>query len=77
MQSEALLALNKIIKYLASIWFLFTQLTVDIVNAPDFKRFYGDQARVPLRTSMYDNRTSKVVLKIVGEVKSYVPRSRT
>jgi len=53
------------------------KLTVDIVNAPDLKRFYCDQARVPLRTFKYDRNTSKVVLNFVGGVPERVPRSRT
>ena len=53
------------------------KLTVDFVNAPDLKRFNGNQARVPLRTFKCDKNTSKVVLNFVWGVPERVPRSRT
>ena len=53
------------------------KLTVDFVKAPDLKSFYGEQARVPLRTFKYDKNTSKIVLNIVRDVPECEVRSRT
>jgi len=50
---------------------------VDIANTPDLIRFYGDQARVSLKKTIYDNYTIKFVLSIVGGVPEHVPSSKT